>query len=248
MKKILTLLLGIIFLTGCTKDEKTNEADLINNETPIMGNPISDFDKNLYSTVIIGAQTWTQQNLNVSHYSDGTLIPQVTDYYQWITTTKGAWCYYNNNTANGNTYGKLYNWYAVAGVYNEASKKDVSLRKKLAPLGYHIPTKTEWLALTNYLGMYAAIRMKEAGYKHWQSSNLAKTGTNSSGFIALPGGDAFGLTGEIGTNGNWWSSTGSITNFTEIDKWSIHLFSRSDYVSYYDVDINSGLSVRCLKD
>jgi hypothetical protein len=31
----------------------------------------------------------------------------------------GAWCYYENNPANGATYGKLYNWYAVMGITTE---------------------------------------------------------------------------------------------------------------------------------
>jgi hypothetical protein len=31
----------------------------------------------------------------------------------------GAWCYYDNDSENGTTYGKLYNWYAVMGITTE---------------------------------------------------------------------------------------------------------------------------------
>ena len=79
--------------------------------------------------VTIGRQTWMQKNLNVSKYRDGTPIPQVTDPKKWANLKTGAWCYYDNKTANGTIYGKLYNWYAVAGIYNGASLANKSLRK-----------------------------------------------------------------------------------------------------------------------
>jgi hypothetical protein len=90
-------------------------------------------------TITICNQIWDQKNLDVTTYSDGTLIPQVTDQNQWGSLTTGAWCYYNNDSANGSTYGKLYNWYAVAGIYDANSLVNPLLRKKLAPNGWHIP-------------------------------------------------------------------------------------------------------------
>jgi Fibrobacter succinogenes major domain (Fib_succ_major) len=58
-------------------------------------------------------QDWMIKNLDVDHYRNGDPIPQVTDLTAWHELTTGAWCYYENNTANGTVYGKLYNWYAV---------------------------------------------------------------------------------------------------------------------------------------
>ena len=78
------------------------------------GNGVTDIDGNSYNTVIIGTQEWQKENLNVSKYADGTVIPEVTDPTAWANLTTGAWCYYNNDPANGAVYGKLYNWYAVA--------------------------------------------------------------------------------------------------------------------------------------
>ena len=61
-------------------------------------------------TVIIGTQEWMLRNLNVTKYANGDVIPQVSDPTQWANLTTGAWCYYENNSANGPIYGKLYNW------------------------------------------------------------------------------------------------------------------------------------------
>ena len=64
-------------------------------------------------TVVIGTQEWTTRNAEHVTYRDGTAIPQVTDQTAWDNLTTGAWCYYNNDSANAETHGKLYNWYAV---------------------------------------------------------------------------------------------------------------------------------------
>ena len=65
------------------------------------------------STISIGNQVWMKKNLNVDHYRNGDSIPEVRDALQWANIKTGAWCYYNNDTANEAIYGKLYNWYAV---------------------------------------------------------------------------------------------------------------------------------------
>ena len=65
----------------------------------------------------------------------------------WANLRTGAWCYYENNTANGSSYGKLYNWHAV----NDP--------RGLAPKGYHIPTDAEWTILSDNLGDEASGRI-----------------------------------------------------------------------------------------
>ena len=74
----------------------------------------------------------------------------------WDKLTTGAWCYYENNAANGTKYGKLYNWYAV----NDA--------RGLAPAGWHIPIDQEWTVLENSLGDDAGKKMKStSGWESW---------------------------------------------------------------------------------
>ena len=151
------------------------------------GSGITDVDGNTYNSVIIGTQEWTKENLNVSKYSDGTIIPQVTDPTQWGSLITGAWCYYNNTTANGTTYGKLYNWYAVAGIYDAASAANPALRKKLAPNGWRIPGDTDWTKLTIFLGGegVAGGKMKATGTSLWQSPNTDATNSSRQVFLEV---------------------------------------------------------------
>ena len=198
------------------------------------------------ANVTICTQTWATKNLDGTTYSDGTVIPQVTDPTAWANLTTGAWCYYNNDPANGAVYGKLYNWYAAAGIYDAASLANPALRKKLAPTGWHVPTDAEWTTLTTCLGgeTIAGGKMKETGTAHWQSPN--QDATNSSGFTGLPGGirNNDGIFHNIGYYGNWWSSSESYTT----SAWYRYLNCNiGDAVREY-FDKRNGFSVRCLRD
>jgi uncharacterized protein (TIGR02145 family) len=215
-------------------------------QTP--GNGVTDIDGNIYNSVIIGTQEWQRENLNVSKYSDGTPIPQVTNASNWASLTTGAWCYYYNETINGVTYGKLYNWYAVAGIHDAASLTNPGLRKKLAPTGWHIPTDSEWTTIKDLLGgtNIAGDKMKEVGNSHWNGNLNA---TNSSGFTALPGGYQHydGFTGQfyrIRNNGYWWSS--SEINLSNV--WSVSLDRDNSILSIDNSLKRDGFSVRLIND
>jgi uncharacterized protein (TIGR02145 family) len=209
--------------------------------------------------VNIGTQIWQNTNLDVTTYRDGTPIPQVSDPTQWVNLTTGAWCYYNNDSANGAIYGKLYNWYAVAGIYDAESLNDVSLRKQLAPTGWHVPTDAEWSILINFLDPTAdggnggnntnisGGKMKETGTSHWQSPNSGAT--NESGFTGRPGGyrnNFNGTFGYFGYSGFWWSSSEYNTNTAD----SLgRVLAHSDINAYMTLnDKGFGFSVRCLRD
>jgi uncharacterized protein (TIGR02145 family) len=226
----------------------------------IAGPNVTDIDGNVYASVTNCGLTFTKQNLNVSKYSDGTLIPQVQDPTQWQNLTTGAWCYYANNTANGPIYGKLYNWYAVAGIYDAASSSNPALRKKLAPTGWHVPTDGEWGNLINCLdpnadggnsfntagGKMKSIGTIQAGTGLWQDSNTAVT--NASGFTGLPAGSrgsngAFSVYG-VGQGGNWWSSSESNTT----SAWLRSLYYLNETANRSGNSKKLGLSVRCLRD
>jgi uncharacterized protein (TIGR02145 family) len=196
-------------------------------------------------TVTIGNQIWTSKNIDITTYRDGTPIPQVTDPTAWANLTTGAWCYYNNDSSNDATYGKLYNWFAVAGIWNEASKTDVNQRKKLAPTGYHVPSDSEWSILTTYLGGegLAGGKMKEAGTTHWQTPN--QDATNSSGFTGLPGGYCInGTFGFIGFGGYWWSSTDD----SAASAWRRDLKYNNSLAERTGGGNTTGFSVRLIKD
>ena len=220
--------------------------DVNPNGINIPGPNATDIDGNTYQSVTNCGLTFTKTNLNVSKYTDGTTIPQVTDPTQWANLTTGAWCYYSNTTANGATYGKLYNWYAVVGIYDAASAVNPALRKKLAPTGWHVPTDAEWTQLTDCLGgePVAGGKMKSTGTSLWQSPNT--DATNASGFTGLPGGsrNSFSSFYTIGYFGYWWSSS----EFNASDAWYRALYCDNGYAGRGTNDKEDGFSVRCLRD
>jgi len=191
----------------------------------------------LYLEVIhpiqIGTQTWSLTNLNVTKYANGDIIPEITDETEWAAATRGAWCYYNNDSSQGQIYGKLYNGYAV----NDP--------RGLAPSGWHIPTDPEWGILSTYLGgnSVAGGKMKEGGTAHWDSPNTGAT--NTSGFTALPGGtrNIFAQFLSINQSINLWSST---TYDTE-SNWNYKIFYNGPTLNRFQGAPIDGFSVRLVK-
>jgi uncharacterized protein (TIGR02145 family) len=100
---------------------------------------VTDVDGRIIKTVLINNLEWTAENLNVEHYRNGELIPQFKDKEEWLKLTTGAWCYYGNDTVNGEKYGIIYNWYAV----NDS--------RGLAPECWHIADESEWTNLIIFL-------------------------------------------------------------------------------------------------
>jgi len=210
------------------------------------GSGATDIDGNLYSSTILNGQEWTTTNLNVTKYTDGTPIPQVQDAATWAGLTTGAWCYYAYQTSNGTVYGKLYNWYAVAGIWDADSQIHPANRKTLAPTGWHIPSSSEWNSLTTFLGgtSIAGGPIKEAGTAHWTTPNTGAV--NSSGLTALPGGNcsATGAFSGLGTNGNWWINE----EYNPTSGWCVGLFNINKTVLKSPINKKYGYSVRLLKN
>jgi uncharacterized protein (TIGR02145 family) len=212
------------------------------------GANLVDIDGNSYPTIVTNCnnQTWIQKNLNTSKYSDGTIIPQVSDLSTWQQATTGAWCYYANNSTNGITYGKMYNWYAVAGIHNAASATNPALRKKLAPTGWHIPNNSEWQAFIGCLGgeSVAGGKMKSTGTSLWQAPNT--DASNSSGFTGLPGGQRFinGSFQNLGVITRWLSSDEFNSEYT----WFVGAGYGAGGTGLGYLQKNIGYSVRCIKD
>jgi len=249
MKKlnlITTLLALLIVLMGCKKEctfvysAWTSCSNSIQTRTytsspsGCTGTPPADSLQRSCVMGKIGDQIWTLKNLDVATYRNGDAIPQVQDAIAWSNLTTGAWCYYENNTANGSSYGKLYNWYAV----NDS--------RGLAPTGYHIPTDAEWTTLTTYLGGESVAGGKMKSTSGWQNNGNYGNGTNTSGFTGLPGGyrDGDGGFANIGALGGWWSSSEYSTSFAWFRSLS---YDYGIVYSYYYYKQN-GFSVRCLRD
>jgi uncharacterized protein (TIGR02145 family) len=194
---------------------------------------VTDIDGNVYNTVQIGDQCWTQSNLKVSKYRNGDTIPMGLNNSDWGSASSGAYAIYNNDPVNDGLYGKLYNHYAVTD------------SRGLCPTGWHVPSDVEWTILENYLGpIVAGGALKSTATQPtpggWNSPNTGAT--NSSGFTALPGGlrdvngDFYGRTGY----GHWWSSS--------VSPWSRALFFNAGGIGRGNFDRTWGFSVRCLKN
>lgn len=224
------IIMGVLLMLtiSCKKDEDVVNDDDNNNET------VTDIDGNVYHTVTIGTQVWMVENLKVTKYRNGDVIPNVTDNTQWGNLTTGAYCNYDNSTTNANIYERLYNWYAI----NDS--------RNIAPIGWHVPDDTELSTLTTYLGGLSGAggKLKETGAAHWNSPNTGAI--DQFGFKALPGAsrNSKGTFNNTGLNGFWWS----VTELGTYTAWSRSMYYDNADIKRYSIDKKEGLSVCCIKD
>jgi uncharacterized protein (TIGR02145 family) len=184
------------------------------------GESLTDIrDNNIYSTVQIGSQCWMASNLNY-----GMNIASTQD--QRDNCQPEYYCY-NDNLANCNTKGGLYQWDEIM------QYEDTPGLKGLCPPGWHVPTETEWTTLfavyTN--NGFAGSPLKYSGF---------------SGFNAL-------LTGVNYFNRQWdfhdfatffWSST----PYGAYKAWAHGMNDVDPSVSVYPSLKVNAFSVRCLRD
>ena len=198
----------------------------------VVSEVVKDYDGNSYHLVKIGNQTWLRENLKATHYANGNAITNITDGAAWTSTRTGAYCWYNNDTALGNIYGALYNWYAATDT-----------RKFI--IGYHLPSAEEFTTLQTYLGgeNSAAIKMTDASGKYWEGLTYAPT--NSSGFTALPS----GARNFAGGSGNFIQQKVSCWLFTSsTDVLPISLLIMNGSLSLGGIEPYWGTAVRLIKD
>ncbi len=173
----------------------------------------------VYKTVKIGSQIWMAENLAYK-------------------TKYGCWTY--RNKPENVRYGYLYNWKTA---------------KEVCPIGWRLPTDADWKQLEMQLGMTQIEADKRGKRGTNQGLQLkadtdwkkVKSGTNKSGFSALPAGycknHGLGSTG-IRLNTHLWSAS-SINSSVA---WIRFLHFKRDGISRitgYKVD---GYSVRCIKE
>ena len=216
------------------EDAAENLSDASLDNVTIVG--LVDIDGNAYRTVVIGTQTWMAENLKVTKYRNEDNITDITISnvsYAWYNNTDGAYGYSNDSAENIDTYGMLYNWYAV----------DNSSDRYICPQGWHVPTDSEFSDLEDGLESNPGAKLKEKGTVHWESD----PGTsNPSGFAALPAGYKNSYSGiyfALGTIAYFWtsSSTGSSAKYIYLRDDNSSIFSGQTSKKY-------GFSVRCLKD
>jgi uncharacterized protein (TIGR02145 family) len=204
-------------------------------------------DGKVYTTVQIGTQCWMKQNLNIGTRIDGTSSQ----------TNNGIiekYCY-DNLESNCDIYGGLYQWEEMM------QYSTIEGIRGICAEGWHLPTDTEWTALTDYVSSQPEyICESNTGYiakalaakTNWDNNigtcapgtNLATN--NATGFTALPGGRRYtdGSFDMLSYGGYCWSSS----QYDASGAWRRNLGYNSAQV-YRDYRFKSyGFSVRCLKD
>ena len=127
-------------------------------------------------TTTLGTQVWSTKNLDVTTFRNGDPIFYAQTDEDWEkagANGQPAWSFFEHDPKNEETYGKLYNWYAV----NDP--------RGLAPEGWKIPTIEDFLKLYEHLGGVKTAMFKLKSKSGWVEN---KNGTNSSGFNCTPGG------------------------------------------------------------
>lgn len=207
----------------------------------LMGQLVMDVDGNSYQEVSIGNQVWLQENLKVTHFNNGDSIPIIKMDSVWRNLSSAAYCNYDNDLGNVQSYGRLYNGYVAID------------NRNVCPLNWHVPSMEDWNQLIDYLGgeLLSGGKMNEQGNAHWIWTN--GSATNSSGFTALPAGFRAGsgglISGEftsIRTMCVFWSSSVKIINPDSI--FSLMVYPNDGGVKQVSVENKYGLPIRCVRD
>jgi uncharacterized protein (TIGR02145 family) len=216
-------------------------------------------DGKVYKTVKIGTQIWMAENLNYdgSENKDKVVLALKNRAVQYDGDGRLGICY-DNNSANCEKYGRLYDWAEAmgsnfSGIHSSYNFSETGLNDKehkgICPEGWHLPSRSEWEDLYDYIGGDSYSRNK-VDDKLKAKNGWKNNGTDDYKFSAAPGG--YRLCGSqeneignrilhckefalLGNAGYWWTATEAITAWTaknwlieepeidiEIDKMSLH--------------------------
>ncbi len=139
-------------------------------------------DGHTYQTIRIGEKIWMAENLAYLPRVDEIRDLSWDESRYWVYDYRGVRADEARETEHYQTFGVLYNWPAAV--------------KDACPDGWHIPDEADWRDLELSLGMAE----NELHLRGWRESGsvgkklktvsgwYVNTGTNESGFNALPGG------------------------------------------------------------
>lgn len=229
------LLTIFTLMTSCDHSKSTNEAKAkaTDSASARVNEPVIEAEV-MGNAVRIGKQTWMLRNLDVKTYRNGDPVFEVRanpDWEKQCEKGNGVFGYIMNKPEMENTYGLIYNWYAV----NDP--------RGLAPEGWRIPSQADWEELIRYLGGERVAGKYLKSDLGWAANG---NGTNLSHFAALPGGfkGYYGESYQEGFTGGWWTNT-------EISDYFAVGFS----MVFDDVSVKmsngykfDGFSVRCIKE
>lgn len=224
---------------------------------PLKAGTVEDIDGNVYHYITIGDQTWMVENLRTTRLRNGTQIPHVKDSIKWCLSwenqalqTSLSYCDYKNDSTFGKRYGHLYDIKAS--------------RSEIAPKGWHVPTRSDWFILTNYLiaNGYNYDKSTEdnkiakslaSNTSDWLIQEYSSVSSimenmdlnNATGFTALPGGfrSRDGEFKNVGYTCPLWSSTPyyQYNYFVEINSAGNGLYMNESFEF-------TGMYIRCIRN
>ncbi len=210
----------------------------------VQGDPLEDErDGQVYSTVILGNQTWMQENLNVGEMVERDEVENLGSSCEDIK----KFCY-EDGALNCDAFGGLYQWEQVMCGNNRAGSQGI------CPDGWYVPTDDDWKELEEFLGM----RESDIESTNWRDiighGDTGKSlkddsewnGTNASGFEALPVGfvrDSGSFAGLTDRTYFWTSSTfGQKAWYRGLQSDYAGIFRSND-----DLDSFVSYSLRCIQ-
>ncbi|HNW60268.1 MAG TPA: FISUMP domain-containing protein [bacterium] len=210
---------------------------------------VTDSEGHIYPVVKIGDFWWMAENLRVTRYRNGDLLPNLAADTDWLKAVTGAWCDIGNQDNTAALYGHLYNGWAVLDSRN------------IAPTGWHVAGGGDWAILETALGMSPG----EVGEMGWRGTGIAakvklfgahpgweawnQGAANTSGLAILPAGYRVVEGGrapfrDTGAGAALWTSS----PFDSRSSWSRSFAALSSQIRN-DIDPNTmGYAVRCISD
>jgi uncharacterized protein (TIGR02145 family) len=184
-----------------------------------------EYEGKTYRIITIGDQTWMADNLD---------------------TDEGGKCY-NNNPANCEKYGRLYDWVTAMNLPESCNSDECASEiqhphRGICPLGWHIPSNNEWKALLDIAGGSPVASTHLKAISCWKENG---NGQDTHKFAALPGGKGYdGGFGNAGYYGYWWSSEESSRGV------AFNIYMRYDTERAYQFFNGKEdlFSVRCVQD
>lgn len=249
-------------ITECRGDKgpavSGGNGSLINNTItrnwPTHCGTVADYDGNVYNTVVIGQQCWTKQNMRTTHYNDGTAIPRGSE-----NSSTAPYYYIDYNALTPFTlpnYGYLYNWKAATHGASSSSANPSGVTG-VCPLGWHLPSDSEFVEMREFVNTILANRCDGYDYQigkslasrtDWSYESGCSVGNNLSSnnntlFTAYPAGyynDGFG---GFHLSSHLWTTT----QINSVRAVNYSLGTNSAYlIRNTDLQVH-GFSVRCVK-
>jgi uncharacterized protein (TIGR02145 family) len=195
---------------------------------------------------IINNQSWATKNLNTKIFKNGDSILYARTNKEWVDCHSNgipAYCYYDNDPKNGETYGAIYNWFAMADP------------RGIAPEGSRVANDLDWVYLYSFLKIgvinypnkgIAGIKLKST--YSWSNHG---NGEDAYGMSILPGGLRL-LNGSfqgIGDCISLWSrdSTYSYTYSAASESNYIYFQSNEIDMLFKNENSRTGHYIRCIK-